>query len=69
MLQRLPSFAVRKVKSLTIEEGEPACMTSERQSIAADTYQYWNIRIQGRSFLYRQVSIREQARGCCCHCC
>lgn len=60
ILQKEAQWFVRKVKSLTIEEAKPACVTFERQAIAEDTYLFLNIRFQARSFLYRQVSARDR---------
>lgn len=52
--QKQPSFARRKIHSLIIEPGKP-CVTSYNLPICEQLYQYWNIRICAKSFVYRQV--------------
>lgn len=49
-----PSFSVRSISDISIEAAQPACHQFH-QSIASEYYDYWNINVTGRSFLYRQV--------------
>ncbi|XP_058816544.1 tRNA pseudouridine synthase-like 1 [Topomyia yanbarensis] len=49
-----PSFTLRRIQSITIERG--TCMASAfNRDLAEKFYDYWDIRIKGRSFLYKQV--------------
>ena len=50
----IPSFAKRSIDCITIEKGRPMS-TSYNNEIASKIYDYWDIKIKGKSFLYRQV--------------
>lgn len=45
-------FTMRRVDSITIR---PAAAVTTAKEFAESKYDYWNIEIKGRSFLYRQV--------------
>lgn len=47
-----PMYTLRKIDSISIAPGRPL-ITS--QSKKADLYNYWDIQLKGRSFLYKQV--------------
>lgn len=49
-----PTFSLRSISHISIEPAQPAC-NQFHQSIASGCYDYWNINVTGRSFLYRQV--------------
>lgn len=49
-----PFFPLRSISAISIEPAAPSCHQLS-QSEATATYDYWDIRISGRSFLYRQV--------------
>jgi tRNA pseudouridine(38-40) synthase len=52
--QEHPSFAVRYITQIEVTQGV-ALTTAFNQYISNDFYDFWNITIKGRSFLYKQV--------------
>lgn len=49
-----PMFTVRHISEIHIKPGRPAC-TGPNAELAQDKYNYWDIEVTGRSFLYKQV--------------
>lgn len=47
-----PMYTIRKIDEITISPGRPLTTS---QSKKADLYNYWDITLRGRSFLYKQV--------------
>ncbi|XP_058449888.1 tRNA pseudouridine synthase-like 1 isoform X2 [Malaya genurostris] len=51
-----PSHTLRSIQSITVERG--TCMTlSFNRDLVEHFYDYWDIRIKGRSFLYKQFHV------------
>lgn len=48
-------FTMRNISDISISSSEAVCTTFAKDC-AQTKYNYWNIEITGRSFLYRQVS-------------
>lgn len=49
--QLAPSFAIRKINDIRIERGYPLTVTNDEYP----GIEYWNIHVNARSFVYRQV--------------
>lgn len=49
-----PMFTVRKIDEINIRPGETRALSSNAIQ-AAETYNYWDIEIRAKSFLYKQV--------------
>lgn len=47
-------FTMRNIKDISITPSEAVC-TKVAKDCAESKYNYWNIEVTGRSFLYRQV--------------
>ena len=47
-----PMYTIRKIEEISIAPGRPLTTS---QSSKADLYNYWDITLKGRSFLYKQV--------------
>lgn len=48
-----PMYTIRKIDEITIEPGRPLTTTTTDRN--PDLYNYWDIQLKGRSFLYKQV--------------
>ncbi|KAH8262346.1 hypothetical protein KR026_000018, partial [Drosophila bipectinata] len=49
-----PMFTLRKIDDIAIRPGK-ALAVANNAALAADTYDYWDIEIRAKSFLYKQV--------------
>jgi len=49
-----PMFTVRKVDEINIRPGRSLALVPNA-SLASETYNYWDIEIKAKSFLYKQV--------------
>lgn len=47
-------FSLRSISHISIEPARPTC-NALHTARATETYDYWDITVTGRSFLYRQV--------------
>lgn len=47
-----PMYTIRKIDEITIAPGRPLTTSLSKK---ADLYNYWDIKLKGRSFLYKQV--------------
>lgn len=54
-IQKRPSFAVRSINSIEIVPGK--ALTVQNDKRLTNTFEYWNIRINAKSFVYRQVNL------------
>ncbi|XP_055547637.1 tRNA pseudouridine synthase-like 1 [Wyeomyia smithii] len=52
--QQDASFTLRRIHDISVVKGAPMVSTFNRD-LAEQYYDYWDIRIKGRSFLYKQV--------------
>jgi len=51
-----PKFSWRTISDLEITPGVPSCTTINNEK-SLQMYNYWDIKINGKSFLYRQVNL------------
>ncbi|KAI8039362.1 tRNA pseudouridine synthase-like 1 [Drosophila gunungcola] len=49
-----PMFTVRKIEEINIHPGKPLALAANA-TLATETYDYWDIEIKAKSFLYKQV--------------
>lgn len=49
-----PMFTLRKIDEINIRPGRTLAVASNA-ALAADSYDYWDIEIRAKSFLYKQV--------------
>ncbi|XP_058982334.1 tRNA pseudouridine synthase-like 1 isoform X1 [Musca domestica] len=49
-----PMFTVRRIDEINIKPGRSAC-TGVNAKLAEELYDYWDIEVKGKSFLYKQV--------------
>lgn len=62
--QHDPTFTLRSIEHISIDRGI-SMASAFNQEIAERYYEYWDIRIKGRSFLYKQVLIEVTFLDCC----
>lgn len=52
--QQMPTYTLRRIERITVERGSSMASAFSRE-LADRYYEYWDIRIKARSFLYNQV--------------
>lgn len=50
-------FAYRSISDISLEPSKP-CVNSFAWPAASSEYNYWDLKVTARSFLYRQVTIK-----------